>query len=85
MPEAVCCTHCQSVGLKRYTRSGSAKKGLLLLFLFVVPGVLYFTWYLLEGHWGCSTCGSRRVVPIINPDEFKPIDVNSLSPEGKLA
>jgi hypothetical protein len=41
--------------------------GLLLLLLFVVPGVIYFLWYLGEGHWGCSTCGSRKVVPIIDP------------------
>ncbi len=68
MSEAVCCTHCQSIGLKRYMRSGSAKKGLLLLALFIVPGVLYFIWYFLEGHWGCSSCGSRHVVPIVDPD-----------------
>ena len=68
MSEAVCCTHCQSIGLKRYMRSGSAKKGLLLLALFIVPGVFYFIWYFLEGHWGCSSCGSRHVVPIVDPD-----------------
>jgi hypothetical protein len=66
--EAVCCTLCQSIGLKRYVRSGSVKKGLLLLALFIVPGVLYFLWLFLEGHWGCSTCGSRKVVPIVDPD-----------------
>ncbi len=68
MSEAVCCTQCQAIGLKRYTHSGSAKKGLLLLALFIVPGLLYFLWYFLEGHWGCSSCGSRHVVPIIDPD-----------------
>ena len=66
--EAVCCTSCQSIGLKRYMHSGSVRKGLFLLLLFIVPGVLYFLWYFLEGHWGCSTCGSRKVVPIIDPD-----------------
>jgi hypothetical protein len=67
MVKAVCCTRCQSVGLQRYIRSGSVRLGLFLLLLFIVPGVIYFLWYLFEGHWGCSTCGSRKVVPIIDP------------------
>lgn len=67
MVKAVCCTRCQSVGLQRYIRSGSVRLGLFLLLLFVVPGVIYFLWYLGEGHWGCSTCGSRKVVPIVDP------------------
>jgi hypothetical protein len=29
--------------------------------------VLYFLWYLFEGHWGCSTCGSRQVVSLVDP------------------
>lgn len=74
--EAVCCTECQSIGLKRYMHSGSVRKGLFLLLLFIVPGVLYFLWYVLEGHWGCSSCGSRRVVPIIDPDTIA-IDANT--------
>lgn len=72
MEQAVCCTRCQSIGLKRYMRSGSVRLGLLLLCLFVVPGVLYFLWYLVEGHWGCSTCGSRSVVPISESVVYKP-------------
>jgi hypothetical protein len=79
--QAVCCTRCQSVGLKRHMHSGSVKKGLLLLLLFIVPGVLYFLWYLIEGHWGCSTCGSREVVPIVDPDTIS-IEAQT---EGKFA
>jgi hypothetical protein len=71
MMKAVCCTRCQSVGLESYIHSGSVRKGLLLLSLFIVPGVLYFLWYLIEGHKGCSTCGSRRIVPIEDPDTMK--------------
>ncbi len=52
----------------RYVRSGSVRLGLLLLCLFVVPGVVYLLWHLCEGHWGCSTCGSRRIVPLEDPD-----------------
>jgi hypothetical protein len=62
MTQAVCCTRCQSVGLDRYVHSGSARLGVLLLFFGVLPGVLYFLWFLVEGHRGCSTCGSRDVV-----------------------
>jgi hypothetical protein len=68
MEEAVCCTKCQSVGLARYVKSGSLRKGLFLLCLFVIPGVVYFAWHLCAGHWGCSTCGSRLVVPMEDPD-----------------
>ena len=81
MSQAVCCTRCQSVGLKRYMHSGTMKRGLFLLLFFVVPGVLYLLWYLLEGHWGCSTCGSRKVVPIINPETIS-IEART---EGKFA
>lgn len=78
MVKAVCCTECQSVGLIRFVHSGSVKLGLMLLCLFVVPGVAYFLWYLCEGHWGCSTCGSREVVPIQDPDVLR---ANGLLPE----
>lgn len=67
--EAVVCTRCQSVGLEQYMYSGSLRTGLLLLAVLVIPGVLYFIWYFLEGHWGCSTCGSRNVEPLMIPAE----------------
>ncbi|HEU5351982.1 MAG TPA: hypothetical protein VFU55_10330 [Terracidiphilus sp.] len=67
--EAVVCTRCQSVGLERYVYSGSVRTGLLLLAVLVIPGVLYFIWYFLEGHWGCSSCGSRAVEPLMIPPE----------------
>lgn len=68
MSEAVCCTRCQSIGLKRYMHSGTIRKGIFLSLFLIVPGVLYFIWYFLEGHWGCSTCGSPEVVPIVDPE-----------------
>lgn len=64
---AVVCTRCQAVGLEQYVHSGSTRTGLLLLAVLVLPGLLYFLWYFLEGHWGCSTCGSRRVEPLMIP------------------
>jgi len=67
--EAVVCTRCQAVGLEEYMYSGSIRTGLLLLAILVVPGLLYFLWYFLEGHWGCSTCGSRAVEPLMIPRE----------------
>ena len=69
MARAVCCERCQSIGLERYLNIGSVRLGLLLLCLFVVPGVFYFLWYACVGYWGCSTCGSRRVVPIFDPED----------------
>lgn len=70
MYQAVCCTRCQSVGLKTYERSGNPRMGVLLLFFFVVPGVLYLLWHYTSGHWGCNTCGSRKVVPLVEPEKF---------------
>jgi hypothetical protein len=67
--EAVVCTQCQAVGLEQYVHSGSIRTGLLLLAVLVIPGVLYFIWYFLEGYWGCSTCGSRAVEPLMIPAE----------------
>lgn len=64
MTQAVCCTRCQSVGLSRFMHSGSTRLGVLLLFFGVVPGILYLLWFLVEGHWGCSSCGSRDVVTV---------------------
>jgi len=71
MKRAVCCTCCQSVGLIRHMRSGSPRLGLLLLCVFLVPGILYLLWYLCNGHWGCSTCGSRKVVPLVERESFR--------------
>lgn len=80
--EAVCCTQCQSVGLKTYMRSGSPCVGLILLCLFVVPGLIYFLWYLASGHWGCSTCGSRKVVSLLEEEKFH---IHTLRAEQRLA
>lgn len=82
MEKAVCCTECQSVGLVRYIRRGTMRRGLALLCLFVVPGVLYLLWHLSTGHWGCSACGSRKVVPIQDPEVLR---ARGVSPEGRLA
>jgi hypothetical protein len=82
MHQAVCCTRCQSVGLKTYVRSGNPRMGMLLLFFFVVPGVLYFLWYLASGHWGCNTCGSRKVVPMLEQEKFC---MPPFTPERRLA
>jgi hypothetical protein len=82
MRKAVCCTRCQSVGLITYMRNGSPRVGLLLLCLFVVPGVLYFLGYFLSGHWGCNTCGSREVVPLLERESFQ---VRRMQAEERLA
>lgn len=82
MYEAVCCTRCQSVGLKTYVRSGSPRVGVLLLCLFIVPGLLYFLWHFASGHWGCCTCGSRDVVPLLEREKFH---VHALTAEERLA
>jgi hypothetical protein len=79
MSRAVCCERCQSVGLDRYINGASLKLGLLLLLLFVVPGVLYFAWFLLSSHRGCGTCGSRHVVPLMQ-EAASPVE-----PAGTLA
>jgi hypothetical protein len=81
MSRAVCCESCQSVGLDRYIHGASLKLGVLLLLLFVVPGVLYFAWFLLSSHRGCSTCGSRHVVPLVQ-EAASPVDpVSNVSAE----
>lgn len=85
MEKAVCCTRCQSIGLEKYIRSGSVRMGILLLFFFVVPGVLYLLWHLGTGNWGCSTCGSRAIVPIEDFDATHAIEGNSMNPEERMA
>ncbi|HEU5457707.1 MAG TPA: hypothetical protein VFU68_03735 [Terracidiphilus sp.] len=66
---AVVCTRCQAVGLEQYVHSGSTRTGMLLFAVLILPGLFYFLWYFLEGHWGCSTCGSRKVEPLMIPPE----------------
>jgi len=85
MQKAVCCTRCQSIGMERYLRNGSVHLGVLLLAVFIVPGVLYLLWHLSTGHWGCSTCGSRAIVPIEDFDATQTTDEHSLNPEGRMA
>lgn len=84
MSRAVCCTECQSVGLDRYINSASLKLGLLLLVFFVVPGVLYFAWFLVSSHRGCSTCGSRHVVPLSRDAATNPEPVRSIPREARF-
>ena len=84
MSRAVCCTECQSVGLDRYINGASLKLGLLLLLLFIVPGVLYFAWFLVRSHRGCSTCGSRYLVPLVK-DAASPVEpVRSIPREARF-
>lgn len=84
MSRAVCCTECQSVGLDRYINRASMKLGLLLLVLFIVPGVVYFAWFLIKSHRGCSTCGSRNVVQLVQ-DAASPVEpVRSIPAEARF-
>jgi hypothetical protein len=67
MEKPVYCTRCGTVGRQKFFKRGSVLTGLLLLALFIVPGVIYLIWYLFEGYWGCSACRAREIISIDSP------------------
>lgn len=58
----VACNMCGHVGVPRTTTPGSAAIE-LVLWLFIIPGLIYSLWRWCDRHKTCAACGSTALVP----------------------
>ena len=65
-PRMVVCTRCGYHGGPADQRP-TALWGVLLLFFWVVPGVLYFVWWMQAAKLRCPSCTSDSVIPDTSP------------------
>jgi hypothetical protein len=61
------CTRCGTVAQQVYIKQGSEIMILLLLFFFIVPGVLYWLYCSSKNYWGCPRCFSGDIIPLDSP------------------
>lgn len=67
MSASVVCTNCGHHGPPRAESKGNLWLGIVLLLLFILPGVLYMIWGMQETNV-CALCGDPRVVPDYTPE-----------------
>ena len=61
----IVCTRCYYSGPATEVSRGNAIVGCLLLFFFIVPGIIYFAWAATEPvRVPCPRCGSPETVPL---------------------
>src|SRR5437773_12026034 len=61
------CADCGHIGASRVYDSGNDVTQILLVLLFVIPGVFYALWRRSMRYGGCRLCKSRRVMPLETP------------------
>jgi hypothetical protein len=61
------CLDCGSVGAAKEYTPGDFWIMVLLLFLAVLPGLIYWAWRLTGRYWGCARCRSKRIIPADAP------------------
>lgn len=59
------CPHCGTIG--KGTVRGSLAITLVLLFFFIVPGIIYELWRESGGRKKCKSCGVFGLIPIDSP------------------
>lgn len=64
----VYCLNCGAREFVKLKRRGSMFwMWVMLIFCFIVPGLLYWLWMLTHWKRVCAVCGSANVVPIDSP------------------
>lgn len=61
------CTRCEMTAGPEYYKAGSTLLLIILLFLGILPGLIYWLWTRSNSHWGCAYCGSQDLVPEGSP------------------
>src|SRR5579862_4985902 len=61
------CLQCGSVGTSQEFKKGSVLTGIVFLFFFVLPGIIYFIWRGSTAYQGCRVCKSANVIPVDSP------------------
>lgn len=61
------CSNCGTVGKPKVTYQGSSLISILLLLLFVLPGLIYMIWRDTTRKEVCKECGGEDLIPINTP------------------
>jgi hypothetical protein len=61
------CSHCGERGSPRNRYRGSFIVTMILLLLFIVPGLLYELWRLCNPIKVCPACGMPHMIPLDSP------------------
>lgn len=61
------CTNCGYVGTAVRIVPGSNVVGIFLLFLLVIPGIIYAIWQHSTAGLGCPSCRQRTLIPTDSP------------------
>ena len=63
------CPNCGSIG--KGTVRGSISITVLLLFFFIVPGIIYELWRESGGRKKCKSCAAFGMIPVDSPNAKK--------------
>lgn len=61
------CVRCGSIGEPDRKLKGSGWITFLLLFVYIVPGLIYMIWRRSGNTLACKKCGSHNIVPADSP------------------
>ncbi len=65
------CTSCAYVGETKTISKGSVNTGIILWFVFLIPGFIYSIWRFLSRHEVCPICGQATIIPADSPKAQK--------------
>lgn len=75
MNHEVICKVCGYVGKPKTQMKGSTLIGLLLLFLFVIPWLVYDLWRQSTKKDVCAKCKSPEIIPVDTPEGQKLLNI----------
>jgi len=58
------CEKCGFIGQPRQFEKLPPIGGCLLLFLFIIPGIIYFMFKSSSDWWGCPSCQAPNMIPV---------------------
>lgn len=64
---AMFCQSCGAQGEPKKFTPGSIAIEIVLWLFFIIPGLIYSIWRLTARYSGCSSCGSKNIIPITSP------------------
>jgi hypothetical protein len=61
------CANCGTIAPPERMGKGSILVALLLLCLFIVPGLIYLIWWQMSKEWRCPKCFAPHMLPLTSP------------------
>lgn len=76
----IICRNCGHEGAAERELKGHFLITLILLLLYIIPGIIYMVWRRTGLHDSCAKCGSQNVVPL-GSDEALKIAATKVTPD----